>query len=78
MGKGINTLVKETKDNIVKAINESKLPIAVIDLMLDNIIYEVKTGLNNTLQEEDLKYKQELEVQEQQVLWVEPPVENEE
>lgn len=73
MEKGINTLIRETKDNIAKAINGGLtigLPIAVIDLMVDNIMLEIKTSLNNALQQEQVKYNEYLQAQSEQVEWV--------
>lgn len=79
MDKGINTVIKETKNNIAKAINEglnTGLPIAVIDLMVDNIMFEIKNNLNTALQQEQIKYQAQLEAEAQQVGWVDPePVE---
>lgn len=70
MDKKINTLIKETKENIVRAINESQLPIGIIDLIIDNIMYEVKNSLNVTLEKERVEYDQILDLQAQQVEWV--------
>lgn len=73
MEKGINTLIKETKDNITKAINGGLtigLPIAVIDLMVDNIMLEIKNSLNNVLQQEQVKYNEYLQAEAEQVEWV--------
>lgn len=73
MEKGINTLIKETKDNITKAINGGLtigLPIAVIDLMIDNIMLEIKNSLNKTLQQEQVKYNEYLQTVSEQVEWV--------
>ena len=79
MDKGINTIIKETKNNITKAINDglnTGLPIAVIDLMVDNIMFEIKNTLNNALQQEHVKYQAQLDAEAQQVGWVDPePVE---
>ena len=80
MNKGINTLIKETKGNITKAVNDglaAGLPISVIDLMVDNIMFEIKNTLNNALQQEEVKYKEQLKVQEEQVEWVDNPEETE-
>ena len=72
MEKGINTLIKETKDVIIKAINESNLPIGIIDLIIDNIMYEVKNGLNAALTKEQVEYDELLKIQFEQVEWVDP------
>lgn len=80
MNKGINTLIKETKDNIAKAINDglkTGLPIAVIDLMVDNIMFEVKNMLDNNLKKESEQYNEQLKAQEEQIEWVEPVEETE-
>ena len=76
--KGINTLIKETKGNITKAVNDglsAGLPISVIDLMVDNIMFEVKNTLNNALQQEEVKYQEQLKIQQEQVEWVDNPEE---
>ena len=70
MDKKVNTVIKETKDNIVRVINESQLPIGVIDLIIDNIVYEVKNSLNIIIEKEKTEYNQMLDLQAQQVEWV--------
>ena len=72
MAKGINITIKETKDVIIKAINESNLPIGIIDLIIDNIMYEVKNGLNVALTKEQVEYDELLKIQSEQVEWVDP------
>lgn len=70
--KGINTIIDETRREIVKSVNDGinkGLPIAIIDLMLDSIVMEVKNGLNNALINERQKYEEESKVESDQIVY---------
>ena len=70
MNKGINTLITETRANIANAINEglkAGLPIAVVDLIVDGAMGEIKQILNQSLADEKAKVEQEQEVKDAQV-----------
>lgn len=74
MNKGINTLINETRVNITNAINEglkAGLPIAVVDLIVDNAMIEIKQLLNKKLEEENVKVQEENAVLEQQIPYTE-------
>lgn len=75
--KGINTIIKETKDGIVTSVNQGiqkGLPMSVIELMLDSIMMEVRSATNDALAKEKASYEEELKIEAEQVKYV-PPVE---
>ena len=76
--KGINTIIKETKDGIVTSVNQGiqkGLPMSVIELMLDSIMMEVRSATNDALAKEKASYEEELKIEAEQVKYV-PPVES--
>ena len=53
--KGINTVIEETKDEIVSLINtklQGGIPVSVMGLILQNVMYEVRDGINASLKRE--------------------------
>lgn len=73
MNQGINTFIKEFKEKLTEDVNgalKKGLPIAVVDLALDNIIMEVKGLLKETLEKE----KQQQEEQPEQIKYEEQEV----
>lgn len=75
--KGINTIIKETKDGIVTSVNQGiqrGLPMSIIELMLDSIMMEVRSATNDALAKEKASYEEELKIEAEQVKYV-PPVE---
>ena len=76
--KGINTIIKETKDGIVTSVNQGiqkGLPMSVIELMLDSIMMEVRSATSDALAKEKASYEEELKIEAEQVKYV-PPVES--
>lgn len=43
MDKTTNIIIEETKQNIAKAIQDSKLPVAVLDMIIRDIYNEIHT-----------------------------------
>lgn len=75
--KGINTIIKETKDGIVTSVNQGiqrGLPMSIIELMLDSIMMEARSATNDALAKEKASYEEELKIEAEQVKYV-PPVE---
>lgn len=75
--KGINTIIKETKDGIVTSVNQGiqrGLPMSIIELMLDSIMMEVRSATNDALAKEKASYEEELKIEAEQVEYV-PSVE---
>lgn len=74
MEKGINLLIKDTRDEITKVVNKSlqTLPISIIDMILDNVMLELKNGLTAQLEQEQRDYNEGLKVESEQVEYVEP------
>ena len=70
MNKGFNTLLKETKERLVKDVNDafqSGLPVGAVHLIFENIMYEINDSYKATLLKEasssngaDLKEEDEI------------------
>lgn len=67
-----NTIIVDAKKKLTNNINEilqSGLPIAVVDLILDGIVSEVKTVLQNHLQQEAKQMAEQRQIESEQVEW---------
>ena len=76
--KGNNTIVVEAKDNLVNAVNECiqmGVPAAMVSIMLENILNDLNTNVKKVLEMEQQEYKQQIEVENQQVEYI-PEEEN--
>lgn len=72
MNKGINTIINESKDKLVNAVNEvlqAGVPISVVYLIIDGILREVQTSLQNHLQQEAKQMAEQEKIKSQQVEW---------
>ena len=61
----VNIAMFNTKNNIVKAVNESGLPLSIISLMLKDLLVEVDTKAQEELKQ-DLQAKKSEELKEQE------------
>ena len=53
--KGINTIIEETKNELVSLINtklQEGVPVTVVGLILENVMYEVRDSIKATLARE--------------------------
>lgn len=74
MEQGINTIIVETKKELVNAINSAigkGLPIAVVELMLDSVTSEVKGLVEKALANEKQKAEEEENTKNAQIPYVE-------
>ena len=67
----VNVAILNTKNNIVKAVNESGLPLSIISLMLKDLLVEVDTKAQEELKQdlqamkdEELKGQEKSETEE--------------
>lgn len=70
MDKGINTLIVETKKEIVDVVNNAiskGLPYAVVDLMINNVMLEMQGLLDKTLLAEQQKSDEEQALKDEQI-----------
>lgn len=70
MDKGINTLIVETKKEIVDVVNNAiskGLPYAVVDLMISNVMLEMQGLLDKTLVAEQQKADEEQALKDEQI-----------
>ena len=80
MDKGFNTEVENTRKELAQLINEKLqmgIPFSVVSLIIENILVEVRTGVDKALQQEAVKYNELQQIQNEQVEWVDPLPENE-
>lgn len=61
MNKPINITIEETKQAIVDIVNECKLPPAAIELILENIRFEINHIKINALAKEQKILKEQME-----------------
>lgn len=71
--KGYNTIVDETRNEIATLIN-NKLTIglqpAVISLILENVMLDLKSIIKAVKEKENVQYKEEVEAEDNQVEYV--------
>ncbi len=67
MSKGINLTIKDFEGNISNVINNSGLPIGVVRVVLEKLLYEVHKVEDNVLTAEIDAYTKEVEEDENKV-----------
>lgn len=70
MSVGINTLVEETKKELADLINtklKQGLPISVVGLLLDSLMYEVKNNIDVAIAQEQAKFKDQIKAESEQI-----------
>ena len=70
MDKGFNTIVETTRKELTGVINASGLPISVVSLIIENILMEVRNGVDKTIQQEAIKYAEQEKNISEQIEWV--------
>ena len=62
----INTVIKKYQNEIIQIINQAgaELPPAILQLILQNIMYQVNMQVNATLENEAMQTNQRLDNQE--------------
>ena len=73
--KGVNTIIVETKGSILESINNGLrqgLPVSVVSMIVENIMYEIDKTLTKDLEKEANEYQRQLEVESEQVVYKEP------
>ena len=73
--KGVNTIILETKGNILEAVNNGirqGLPISIISILVENIMLDVEKNLNNVIEKENKEYQEQIQVESEQILYEEP------
>lgn len=61
MNKPLDLQIEETKERILIAINESKMPACLIELIVKDIYNEIVIIKNNELQKSKEQYEKSLE-----------------
>ena len=68
MSKGINTIVEETKTELINLVNsklEIGLPVSVVGVILDNVSNQIKLHTINAIKMEEDRVEKEEEVTEE-------------
>jgi hypothetical protein len=76
--KGVNTIIAETKGNILESVNnglKQGLPISVVAILVENIMFEIDKSLTKTLEDESKEYQEQVQIENEQVLYEEHPQE---
>ena len=73
--KGVNTIILETKGNILEAVNSGirqGLPISIISILVENVLFEIDKNLNNALKKENQEYQEQVQIEDEQILYENP------
>lgn len=73
--KGVNTIIVETKGSILESINNGLrqgLPVSVVSMIVENIMYEIDKTLAKDIEKEANEYQKQLEIESEQVVYEEP------
>lgn len=62
----VNVAIFNTKNNIVKAVNESGLPLSIISLIFKDILSEIDSKAQEELKQDLQKMQEELSKQKEQ------------
>lgn len=76
--KGVNTIILETKGNILEVVNnglKQGLPISVISIIVEGIMFEIEKNLNNVLTNEKKEYQEQIQLEGEQIVYTESPQE---
>lgn len=60
MEKSINIVIEETKQNLANVINNSELPMGIIELIINDIQNQVINAKNNQLSQEIEEYNKKI------------------
>ena len=72
MDKGFNTIVETTRKQLTEVINSSGLPVSVVSLIIENILMEVRSAVEKSIQQEAINYAKQEQLKAEQVEWTEP------
>lgn len=73
MNTGINTLIEQTKKELADLINQKLqqgMPISVVGLILDTLMYEVKNNIEIAIAQEQERVKEQTKAASEQVEYV--------
>lgn len=73
MNMGINTLIEQTKKELADLINQKLqqgMPISVIGLILDTLMYEVKNNIEIAIAQEQERVKEQTKAASEQIEYV--------
>ena len=68
----MNTLIEQTRKEVTDLLNEKLAqgcPISVVNLILENIMFELRDGIKNALAREQEKMQEQQAAQQEQVLY---------
>ena len=68
----VNVAIFNTKNNIVKAVNESELPLSIISLIFKDILLEIDSKAQEELKQDLQRMQEELSKQKEQEEQEEP------
>lgn len=64
MEKTISMIINDTKTSLISTINNSGLPISIMELIVKDIYQEIKTYADNQLKYDEEQYKNALNEKE--------------
>lgn len=66
MEVSINTSINLFRNNIAQAINVSQLPVGVLYFVLKDVVKDIESAYNETLQKESKELKEQIEKEEKE------------
>lgn len=73
MNTGINTLIEQTKKELADLINQKLqqgMPISMVGLILDTLMYEVKNNIEIAIAQEQERVKEQTKATNEQVEYI--------
>lgn len=71
--KGVNTLILESKENLIEAINNcirSGIPAAMVSIIVESLLSDLNNNVKVIIEKEKEEYEHQLEVENNQVEYV--------
>lgn len=71
--KGVNTLILESKENLIEAINNcirSGIPAAMVSIIVESLLNDLNNNVKVIVEKEKEEYEHQLEVENNQVEYV--------
>lgn len=71
--KGVNTLILESKENLIEAINNcirSGIPAAMVSIIVESLLNDLNNNVKVIVEKEKEEYEHQVEVENNQVEYV--------
>lgn len=72
--KGMNTAIEETRNDIIKAVNESlrqNVPVSAVKMIMELVLIDLNNLLTSTVEKEKEKFAEQEQIISEQIEWEE-------